>query len=169
VSCDVNYRSLLWSREAAAETLTPLIRGIELVSGGPEDACMLLGPDAEGASPEDLGKALVDRFAVRVSSISLRASETSQGGAMCALLTTRCGQWRSRTMDYVVADRLGGGDALTAGLIFGLLEGREEQQAMDFAVAAAVLKHSIPGDMNLATVAEVERLLAGDTGGRPRR
>lgn len=169
VSCDVNYRSLLWSRDAAAAALAPLVEDIEILIGGPEDACMLLGPQSEGTGPEELGRALIERFGVRACLLSLRTTGASWDGALTALLTTPEGQWRSAAMDYTVVDRLGGGDALAAGAIHGFLTGREPQDTVAFAVAAAVLKHTIPGDLNLATAAEVERLLAGEPGGRPRR
>ena len=86
-----------------------------------------------------------------------------------AMLSRREGTCRSRQYEIQIVDRVGTGDAFAAGLIFGLLSGFESQRAIDFAAAAACLKHSIPGDFNLASREEVEQLLAGDQAGRVQR
>ena len=102
--------------------------------------------------------------------MTLRASQSADRNGWSAVLDGPNGFSTSRSyaIDDIV-DRVGGGDSFSAGLIFGLSEGLDESQALEFAVAASCLKHSIPGDFNLISKAEVEALLAGDASGRVKR
>ena len=174
VSVDLNYRSKLWDYGAApAEVMPALVEHCDVVFAGEYDARVCLGVEVgEAAGALPLMRAVHERFArVAVVATPLREGHSASHHTYAAALYDGERLLTSRTYPLnPIVDRVGGGDAFAAGLIYGLLSyPGDRQRALDFAVAASCLKHTIPGDANLATVAEVEALLAGDGGGRVSR
>ena len=125
--------------------------------------------DAEGY--RDVAERVVREFGVSQVAITLRESRSASENGWSAVLFEGSGSLfhRSQQYDISVVDRLGGGDSFAAGLIYGLITGRPADAALRFAVAASAIKHSIPGDFNRVTVAEVDRLAGGDASGRVQR
>jgi len=181
VSIDLNYRKKLWSYGAKApDVMRALVRMADVLIANEEDIQLSLGlsADADPAASRIASaayRALAARtkaeFAnLEVVAITLRESLSADRNGWSAVLDGRGGfrQSRKYALDDIV-DRVGGGDAFAAGLIFGLLEYGDEGQALEYAVAASALKHSIPGDINLSTRDEVERLAGGEGTGRVQR
>jgi 2-dehydro-3-deoxygluconokinase len=174
VSCDPNYRAKLWSPEQAGATLGPLLEMTDIFLGGGEDAGKLFGIQAgEGLPPEEAAaaraEALIRRFGFRCAAVTLRSGTSASAGSIAGLLRGRAGTYRSRRYELSVVDRIGGGDAFAAGVIHALLSGWDGARTIEFATAAASLKHTIPGDFNLVSAEEVEALAAGGDGSRVSR
>jgi 2-dehydro-3-deoxygluconokinase len=181
VSLDFNYRRTLWSESEAKEVMRPLARWVDLLIAGEEDLRTLLGvPIAVGAfdpsrldvrACEAAAERVIAEYGVRQIAITLRESLSASENGWSALLYDGPSKTLHRGPRYVIhlVDRIGGGDSFAAGLIFALLDGRPLDAALRFAVAASALKQTIPGDFNRVSVAEVDRLAAGDEGGRVRR
>lgn len=179
VSADLNYRSKLWSLERAREVMTSLVEQVDVVVGNEEDAANVFGIVAgdtdvdRGAldfeAYEDVARQLVDRFNLRMAAITLRESHSASENSWSACLHDGTEFLRSRSYRIQLVDRVGGGDAFTAGLIYSVLTGKSHQEALEFGVAASCLKQTIAGDFNLVTVAEVDTLAAGVEGGRIKR
>jgi 2-dehydro-3-deoxygluconokinase len=181
VSFDYNHRATLWrdGRDAPA-VLRPIMEHVDVGIAGREDCTLALGiaPPARASGDESgitryvtLADAVLDAFPqMRLQAITLREGETASRNAISALLRTREATLVSRRyeMEHIV-DRIGSGDAFAAGLIHGLLTWHDEARALEFAVAACCLKHSVPGDVSRATVEEVESLVGGASGGRVQR
>lgn len=181
VSCDLNYRKNLWKYgKKASEIMPALVEGCDIILGNEEDAEKVFGIKPEGFQAERAGgevdaaefesvcKQLSQRFPRAKKVIitlrgSINANHNTWGGC---LYSDRL--YRSRRYDIThIVDRVGGGDSFMGGLIYGLLTYKDDdQQALDFAVAASCLKHTIYGDFNLVTVPEVETLMKGDGSGR---
>jgi 2-dehydro-3-deoxygluconokinase len=181
VSLDLNYRRSLWSESAAQEVMRPLVRSVDVLVANEEDLQTALGVPIERSSVEagrlDLGayetaaQRVVAEYGVRQVAITLRESLSASDNGWSALLYDGPTKTLHRAPRYLIrlVDRIGGGDSFAAGLIFAQLDGRPLDQVLRFAVAASALKQTIPGDFNRASVAEVERLAAGDESGRVRR
>ena len=179
VSCDINYRRKLWAPPRAQEVMTALMANVDILIGNEEDAEMVFGIKAGGVDVtagkidrreyESVARRLVDAFELQLAAITLRESLSASDNNWSAMLYDGTGCHFSRVYPIHVVDRVGGGDSFTGGLIYALLSGRSTAQALEFAVAASCLKHTIHGDFNLVTVSEVERLLAGDASGRVQR
>ena len=183
VSCDLNYRAKLWRwGKAAGEVMPALVEGCDVAIGNEEDAEKVFGIRARGADVTagrldadaycDVCGALHDRFPrLRTVAITLRGSLSATHNTWSGVLWQdgRLLQGRSYDIGFIV-DRVGGGDAFAGGLIHGLRSWpADPQRALEFAIAASCLKHSIVGDFNLASAAEVEKLMAGDASGRVSR
>ena len=186
VSCDYNFRKNLWKygREAA-EVMPGLVTLVDVGMANEEDCQRALGitlEDAEwekqvaGGDPTSAryqalaGKVLETYPNLRLQAITLRRSRSADRNGWSACLHNRKAFLTSAEYEIDdIVDRVGTGDAFAAGLIYGLATGLEERQALDFATAASCLKHSIPGDFNLSTVAEVRELMAGGGSGRIQR
>ena len=185
VSVDLNYRKKLWKYGAAApEVMSGLVALADVLIANEEDIQLGLGLGQglgqglaavqPGGGPADLGayrglaEVAMARFPnLKAVAITLRESRSADRNGWSAVLLGTSGFHFSREYGLEdIVDRVGGGDAFAAGLIFGLLEYGDEARALEFAVAASALKHSIPGDFNLATRDEIERLAAGDGSGR---
>lgn len=166
VSCDCNYRSKLWSAADAGRTLGDLLTSVDVFIGGKEDAEKLFG--IRGAE-EEAARQLRERFGFRCVAMTLRGGVSASVNRLGGLVCDASGVYTSRSYEMQIVDRVGGGDAFTAGLIYGLLSDFEPQQTVEFAAAASCLKHSILGDFNLVSLDEVEQLLAGDQSGRVQR
>jgi len=183
VSCDLNYRSKLWKwGRPAGEVMPELVALSDVAVGNEEDAARVFGLQAPGvdvtAGQVDANaylpvcEALNRRFPrLKTVAFTLRGSISASHNRWSGLLWDRGQMHRARGYDIThIVDRVGGGDAFAAGLIYGLRTyAGEPQRALDFAVAASCLKHAIPGDFNLVSVAEVEKLIGGDLSGRVSR
>jgi 2-dehydro-3-deoxygluconokinase len=179
VSVDLNYRSKLWSRERARETMTPLMEYVDIIVANEEDAADVFGITASATrvdegeldieSYRDVARQLVDRFHLRLAAITLRESHSASENTWSACLWDGREFLRSRSYRIQIVDRVGGGDAFTAGLVFGMLTDKSHAEALEFAVAASCLKQTIMGDFNVTSVAEVEALAAGSVAGRIKR
>lgn len=178
VSCDFNYRGTLWRwGKNPPEVMIGLMGEVDVAIAGREDIQRMLGIDFEcGGGPEGVEprayRVLADRIRtvfprVRKVAITLRAGESASRSGWSAVLRTESGFFVSRRYDLTdMVDRVGGGDAFSAGLIYGMMSGNDDERALEFAVAASCLKHTIPGDVNRVTVAEVEALAMGEGSGR---
>jgi 2-dehydro-3-deoxygluconokinase len=167
VSFDMNFRAKLWTTAQAGRVLRPLMQHVDLCVAGAEEARAILG--AKGGTDEAVAADLVQRFGFKTVAMTQRQSGTASATSWGALLFTKGRAWFSPRHEITIVDRVGAGDSFTGGLIFSLMRGDAPQQAIDFAVAASALKHTIPGDYNLASLAEVEALAAGGHGGRVQR
>ena len=180
-SFDFNYRRTLWSESEAIAVMRPLARWVDLLIAGEEDLRTMLGvPIPLGSCDPDrpdlraceiAAERLFAEYGVRQVAITLRAGLSATDNGWSALLYDGPSKTLHRGQRYVIhlVERIGGGDSFAAGLIFAQLDGRPLDEALRFAVAASALKQTIPGDFNRVSVAEVERLAAGDEGGRVRR
>lgn len=179
VSCDLNYRSKLWGRDEAQRAMTGLMEFVDVLICNEEDAEMVFGiraRDSEVARGQlgmpgyqEVAAELQRRFSLRHVAITLRESLSATLNGWSGLLYDGQSFYRSRRYEMWVVDRVGGGDAFAGGLVYALLTATPPQDALEFAVAASCLKHSIPGDFNLVTAAEVKALMRGDQSGRVRR
>ena len=182
VSCDLNYRSKLWHwGKAAGEVMPELVKFCDIAVGNEEDADKVFGiraPEVDviagSVHPEKYRQVcedLANRFPnVKTIGITLRGSISASHNKWSGVLWDQGDFFVGPTFDVApIADRVGGGDAFVGGLIYGLCTSEDRQAALDFAVAASCLKHSVVGDFNLVTVAEIEKLMRGDASGRVSR
>ena len=181
VSLDLNYRRKLWSEAQAQATMRPMMAMVDVLIANEEDIQSVLGfvvPDAdpvagrvEPAAYEAVARQVSKELGPGRVAITLRESHSASDNGWSAVAWDRAADQfvQSQRYDVRVVDRIGGGDSFAAGLIFGLLDGRDTAAALRFAVAASALKHTIPGDFNRVTVDEVDRLSAGDASGRVQR
>ncbi len=181
VSCDLNYRGKLWTRGEAREAMMQLCRYVDLCIANEEDAKDVFGIEAErtditaGALNREgyisVARQLAERFGFEKVAITLRESRSASDNDWSGMLyDAQSGEAHfSRRYSLHIVDRIGGGDSFAGGLIYSLQGGRSDEDAIEFAVAASALKHSVEGDFNFATVAEVEKLASGDGSGRVQR
>ena len=179
VSVDLNYRKKLWSEDKARKVMTELMPFVDILLGNEEDPHRVFGIqpkrtdvaagklDVDGY--RELAKELVKRFGFKKVAISLRESLSASENIWSACLLSGNKFIKSPKHRVWIVDRVGTGDAFAAGLIFSLLKGKTDKEALNFGVAAACLKHSICGDFNLVSVEEVERVAVGETAGRVQR
>jgi 2-dehydro-3-deoxygluconokinase len=179
VSCDLNFRKKLWSTEKAGKVMGGLMEHVDICIANEEDAEKVFGIKA-GATEVTEGKIdhsryvevaskLTERFHFKGVAITLRESFSASHNGWSALYYTGGKEHFSRRYDIQIVDRVGGGDSFAAGLIYALGKKKSAQEAIEFAVAASCLKHTISGDFNLVRLSEVEGLLAGDGSGRVQR
>ena len=178
-SCDLNYRKKLWTREQAKATMTKLCKYIDVCISNEEDAKDVFGIcaentdittgklDAEGY--KSVARQLKEKFGFKYVAITLRESLSANDNNWSAMLYDGEGYYFSKKYPIHIVDRVGGGDSFGAGLIYSLLNKFDSQKAIEFAVAASCLKHTIEGDFNMVTVDEVEKLAGGDGSGRVQR
>jgi 2-dehydro-3-deoxygluconokinase len=175
VSCDCNYRSKLWSMEEAGRVLTPLLSYVDVLICGKDDPQQVFGilPEQAGLADAErdqhVAQLMRRRFDLDCVAMTFRQAVSASVNRWAAMLRHRDGVCRSRQYEIQIVDRVGGGDAFAAGLIFGLLSGFEPQRTIEFAAASACLKHSIPGDFNLVNLDEVLALMDGDASGKIQR
>jgi len=182
VSCDLNFRAKLWKwGKQAGEVMTELVSLCDVAVGNEEDAEKVFGIKAAGAdvtggkvdaaSYRQVCETLVERFPnLKTVAITLRGSLSASHNTWSGVLYHHGAFYDGPAFDIVpIVDRVGGGDSFCGGLIYGLLVYGDPQKAIDFAVAASCLKHTIHGDFNLVRVAEVEKLMGGDASGRVSR
>lgn len=179
VSCDLNYRKKLWSVEKAQSVMTPLMEYVDVCIGNEEDAQYCLGfkPDADveaGNTSADgyysVFKQMKEKFNFEYVVSTLRESYSASHNGWKALIYDGKEFYESKHYDIEpIVDRVGGGDSFSGGLIHGLLTMDNMKDALEFAVAASALKHTINGDFNLVSKEEVESLAKGNANGRVQR
>lgn len=179
VSVDLNFRKKLWTSEKAISVMRPLMQYVDVCIGNEEDANMCLGykPDAdvEGGKTDAEGyyeifKGMMKEFGFKYVVSTLRESYSASHNGWKALIYDGKTFYESKHYDInPIIDRVGGGDSFSAGLIHGLLSYKDQTKALEFAVAASALKHTIPGDFNLVSTSEVESLAKGNANGRVQR
>ena len=179
ISCDLNYRGKLWTRQQAREAMTKLCDYVDVCISNEEDAKDVFGIEAEntdiygGKLDKDgyksVAKQLMDRFGFEKVAITLRTSISASDNNWAGMLYDGKDYCFSKEYKLHIVDRVGGGDSFGGGLIYALRQGKDTQQAIEFAVAASALKHSIEGDFNRVGVGEVEKLAGGDGSGRVQR
>ena len=179
VSCDLNYRGKLWTREQARAAMSELCKYVDVCISNEEDAKDVFGIEAENTDIyggklnkegyKSVAKQLADKFGFEKVAITLRTSISASDNDWAAMLYDGKDYCFSKEYHLRIVDRVGGGDSFGAGLIYSLVSGKNTQESVEFAVAASALKHSVEGDFNRVSVAEVEKLALGDGSGRVQR
>ena len=179
VSCDLNFRKKLWSKEKAGAVMGDICKYVDYCIANEEDAKDVFGIQAENSDITggkldregyvDVAKKLTERFAFKGVAVTLRESKSAFDNDWSGMLYTDKKAYFSKKYSVHIVDRVGGGDSFGGGLIFALLSGYEPQAAIEFAVAASCLKHSIEGDYNMVSLSEVLALAGGDGSGRVQR
>lgn len=179
VSCDLNYRNKLWSKEKAGKVMGELCSYVDVCIANEEDAGDVFGIKASDTDVttgkvnregyKEVAKELAERFGFQKVAITLRESLSANDNNWAAMLYTGGEYYFSKKYTMHIVDRVGGGDSFGAGLIYGCLNEMSAQATIEFAVAASCLKHSIEGDFNQVSVEEVKKLAGGDGSGRVQR
>ena len=179
VSVDLNFRKKLWTKEQAQAVMRPLMQYVDVCIGNEEDAELCLGfkPDADvvGGKTDAEGyksifAAMADEFGFKYVISTLRESFSASHNGWKAMIYNGKEFYVSKRYDITpIIDRVGGGDAFSGGIIHGLLTMKTQAEALEFAVAASALKHTINGDFNLVSEEEVKALAGGDASGRVQR
>ena len=179
VSVDLNYRKKLWTPQEAQAVMKPLMNYVDVCIGNEEDAELCLGfkPDAnvtagqtDAAGYEAIFRSMAQTFGFKYVISTLRESFSASHNGWKALIFDGQTFYTSRRYDLLpIIDRVGGGDSFSGGIIHGLLTKSSPAEALEFAVAASALKHTVTGDFNLVSAAEVETLAGGDASGRVQR
>ena len=179
ISADLNYRAKLWSTKEAQSVMVPIMEYVDVCIANEEDAEKSLGFKAGKTNVEnaeidengyfELAKQLKEKFNFKSVAITLRESFSASRNGWSALLhdDKDCIQpYRSKRYDVQIIDRVGGGDSFASGLIYGLLNKTNSKDALEFAVASSCLKQTIPGDFNLVSIDEIEKLTKSGGSGR---
>lgn len=170
VSLDFNYRSKLWTREQARETMLPLMKYVDVCLCGKDDAYDCMGVSKECDNFKAIFKELVEMYNFKYVVSTIRESYSATHNGWSAVIYNGEEFYNSKKYDInPIVDRVGGGDSFASGIIHGLLTKPNQAEALEFAVAASALKHTISGDANHVSVAEVESLAGGDSNGRVQR
>ena len=179
ISCDLNYRGKLWTREQARAAMTDLCQYVDVCISNEEDAKDVFGIEAENTDIyggklnkegyKSVAKQLADKFGFEKVAITLRSSISASDNDWAAMLYDGTDYCFSKEYHLHIVDRVGGGDSFGGGLIYSIINGKSTQEAVEFAVAASALKHSVEGDFNRVSVSEVEKLAKGDGSGRVQR
>ncbi len=182
VSVDLNFRKKLWSSEKAQKVMSNLMQYVDVCIGNEEDAEKVLGfkpgnTDVTGGNLEldgykDIFRQMVEKFNFEYVISSLRVSHSASDNGWSACIYSRDTKEFYHSREYrirPIVDRVGGGDSFAGGTICGFLDGKNFKEALEFGVAASALKHTIPGDFNLVSRADVEVLAGGDGSGRVQR
>ena len=179
VSCDLNYRNKLWSKEKAGQVMGELCKYVDVCISNEEDANDVFGIKSEGtevtagelnkAGYKEVAQKLTDRFGFKKVAITLRTSISANDNKWAAMLYENGESYFSKEYLMHIVDRVGGGDSFGGGLIYACLNDYAPQDTIEFAVAASCLKHSIEGDFNQVSVSEVQKLAGGDASGRVQR
>lgn len=179
VSCDLNYRGKLWTSDQARAAMTELCKYVDVCISNEEDAKDVFGIESENTDIysgkldkegyKSVAKQLADKFGFEKVAITLRSSISASDNDWAAMLYDGKDYCFSKEYHLHIVDRVGGGDSFGAGLIYSLVTGKSTKDAVEFAVAASALKHSVEGDFNRMSVSEVEKLAKGDGSGRVQR
>ena len=179
ISCDLNFRKKLWTSEQAGETMGKLMPYVDVCIANEEDAKDVFGiaaPDTDLNTGKishegyiSVAKQLTERFNFQKVAITLRGSLSASVNDWAGMLYSNGSASFSPTYRINIVDRVGGGDSFGGGLIYSLMNGYDDQKAINFAVAASCLKHTIEHDFNLVSVSEVENLAGGNASGRVQR
>ncbi|MEO8721584.1 MAG: sugar kinase [Ginsengibacter sp.] len=178
-SIDLNYRKKLWSKEKAKEVMTRLCQYVDVCIGNEEDAETTLGFKSKGTDVtkgalnlegyKDVFQQMKKKFGFKYIASTLRQSHSASDNGWSALVYDGSEFYHSKQYEIRIIDRVGSGDSFASGFIYALASGMNLKDAAEFSVAASALKHTIPGDLNHATLSEVESLLQGDASGRVQR
>lgn len=176
ISVDLNYREKLWTKEKASAAMSGLMEYVDICIGNEEDAEKIFGIKAESSiiasgklvvsDYKDVATQLAKRFNFKKVAITLRESISASENNLSACLYNGKHFIKSHKYKLNIIDRVGGGDAFSSGLIYGIISGKSDKEALEFGTAASCLKHTIHGDFNLVTAGEVEKLVAGNSSGR---
>lgn len=179
VSCDLNYRRKLWTRDKANKIMTELCQYVDVCIANEEDALDVFGISAvntdiskgkiDDESYKDVAKRLAQNFGFDKVAITLRESNSANDNNWAGMLYDGQSFYTSPKYPIHIVDRVGGGDSFGAGLIYSCINGFDAQKTINFAVAASCLKHSVEGDYNMVTVDEVFQLVSGNSSGRVQR
>lgn len=179
ISCDLNYRGKLWTKEKARQVMTKLAKYVDVCIANEEDAKDVFGIEAKGTDVYsgqlnktgyiEVAQQLAESFGFEKVAITLRTSISANDNMWAAMLYDGKDAFFSKEYALHIVDRVGGGDSFGAGLIYAMLNNKDEQSIIEFAVAASALKHSVEGDFNRVSVDEVEKLMGGDGSGRVQR
>ena len=181
VSCDLNYRKKLWSKEKAKTVMSELCKYVDICISNEEDANNIFGIKSESTDVNsgklnkngyiEVAKKLIERFNFKKVAITLRTSISANDNKWAGMVYDRDSSksYFSKEYNIHIVDRVGGGDSFGAGLIYSLIHNYDLQRTVDFAVASGCLKHSIEGDFNIVSLEEVEKLADGDSTGRVQR
>ena len=178
-SIDLNYRKKLWSKDKAKEVMTRLCEYVDVCIGNEEDAEITLGFKGQGTDVtkgelnlegyKDAFRQMKEKFGFKYIASTLRESHSASDNGWSALVYDGNEFYHSKQYEVRIVDRVGGGDSFASGFIYALVTGMEMKMATEFAVAASAIKHTIPGDLNHATLDEVKVLMEGDASGRVQR
>ena len=180
VSCDLNYRKKLWTKQKANEVMSELVNYVDVLISNEEDSKDVFGIEASGSNItagvlsadgyEEIGHKLMAKFPnVKYVAFTLRESISASVNNWSGILITKDKSFKSKKYTIQIVDRVGGGDSFGAGLIYGLANNIGEQATIEYAIAASCLKHTIVGDFNITSVDEVMKLVGGDGSGRVQR
>jgi 2-dehydro-3-deoxygluconokinase len=179
VSCDLNYRKNLWSREKAGSTMSGLMEYVNICVCNEEDATDIFQIKAENTEVKTgrlsregytkVAETLAERFSLDLVAVTLRSSQSADDNNWSALLYDGKESCFSEEYPVHIVDRVGGGDSFSAALIYSQINGFSTKKSVEFAAAASCLKHSVEGDFNQISVAETEALMEGDGSGRVKR
>jgi 2-dehydro-3-deoxygluconokinase len=179
VSCDLNYRKKLWTREKANSVMSELCKYVDVCISNEEDAFDVFGIKASETELtsgklnkdgyKEVAKKLAEKFNFKKVAITLRTSISANDNKWAAMLYENSNYFFSKEYNIHIVDRVGGGDSFGAGLIYAVSNNYDSQSSIEFAVAASCLKHSIEGDFNMINVSEVQTLSGGDGSGRVQR
>lgn len=175
-SIDLNYRKKLWSKEKAKEVMTRLCQYVDVCIGNEEDAETTLGFTSKGSDVtkgelnldgyKDVFKQMKEKFGFKYIASTLRESHSASDNGWSALVYDGTDFYQSKKYEVRIVDRVGSGDSFASGFIYGLVSEMSLKDAAEFGVAASALKHTINGDLNHATLSDVEGLMKGDASGR---
>src|SRR6267154_5703997 len=178
-SIDLNYRKKLWSKEKAREVMTKLCKYVDVCIGNVEDADTTLGFKAKDTDVtkgelnldgyKDVFQQMKAKFGFKYIASSLRESHSASDNGWSALVYDGNEFYHTKQYEVRIIDRVGSGDSFASGFIYGLVTGMKMSDAAEFGVAASGIKHTIPGDLNHATLGEVQELVKGDGSGRVQR
>lgn len=178
-SIDLNYRKKLWSKEKAREVMTKLCEYVDVCIGNEEDAETTLGFKSKNTDVtkgqlnldgyKDVFRQMKEKFNFKYIASTLRESHSASDNGWSALSYDGKEFYHSRQYEVRIVDRVGSGDSFASGFIYGLITGMNMPGATEFGVAASALKHTIPGDLNHATLPDVMNLMKGDASGRVQR
>ena len=179
VSCDLNYRKNLWTREEAKRTMSRLLRYVDVLIANEEDSADVLGISAKNTDINsgvlsregyvDVARQIHEVYGVPHVAITLRKSISASDNDWSAMLYTDGQAYFSKEYHIHLVDRVGGGDSFGAGLIYAYQNGYGAQEQIEFAAAASCLKQSIELDVNLSSVSDIRSLMGGNASGRVQR
>ncbi len=179
ISVDLNYRKKLWSTEKANKVMSELVKYCDVLIANEEDAESVFGIKADSSEItkgklcdegyKKIAEELYDRFDLKLVAFTLRESYSASHNGWSGMLYDGKKHYKSKKYDVQIIDRVGGGDSFCGGLIYGLSSGMDNKSALEYAVAASCLKHSIEGDFNMMSKDEVLNLMNGDASGRVQR
>lgn len=178
-SIDLNFRKKLWTKEKARVVMTKLCENVDVCIGNEEDADLCLGFKAKDTDVtkgelnldgfKDVFAQMKEKFGFKFIASSLRESHSASDNGWSALVYDGKEYYHTKQYSVRIVDRVGSGDSFASGLIYGLVTGMPMNEAAEFGVAASAIKHTIPGDLNHATLSDVKDLMKGDGSGRVQR